>query len=108
MDAVIAKLQKKYEDFRTKTPLYSIDPLAAKIGLKEGLEDGDKYQVLEQAVDANGKTVYNKIGVLKVNGKQIWDNRYMATGDSVKATDKTLFSKVSGKDLYPGLLIKQK
>jgi hypothetical protein len=108
VDAVIAKLQKKYEDFRTKTPLFTVNPLTAKIGLKEGLENGDKYQVLEQAVDDKGKTVYNKIGVIKVDGKQLWDNRYLATGDSVKATDRTLFTKVSGKDLYPGLLIKQK
>lgn len=38
VDAVIAKLQRNHEVFRTKTPLYSTEPLAAKIGLKEGLE----------------------------------------------------------------------
>jgi hypothetical protein len=107
-DAVIAKLQKKYEVFRTKTPLYSVDPLAAKIGLKESLEDGDKFTVLEQAQTEEGKTIYNKIGVIKVDGKNIWDNRHMATADSVKSTDKTLFKKVNGKEFYPGLLIMQK
>lgn len=108
LDAVIAKLQRNHEEFRTKTPLFSTDPLSAKIGLKEGLEAGDKYMVLEQSVDEDGKTTYEKVGQIKVNGSQIWDNRYMATGDSTKTVDRTLFDKISGKDFYPGLLIKQK
>jgi hypothetical protein len=109
LDAVIAKLQRNHEEFRTKTPLFSTDPLAAKIGLKEGLESGDKYIVLEQRMDEEGRTTYEKIGMIKVDGSQIWDNRYMATGDSTGQTvDRTLFNKVSGKDFYPGLLIKQK
>ena len=45
LDAVIAKLQRKHEEFRTKSPLY-IDPLAAKIGLKEGLEANDTYEAV--------------------------------------------------------------
>lgn len=111
VDAVIAKLQKKHEQFRTKSPLFT-DPLSAKIGLKEGLEDGDKFDVLEQTVNKEGKTVYEKIGVIKA-GKDIWDNRYMA-GEEVqlkegeKPVDRTVFKKISGKEFYPGLLIKQK
>lgn len=37
INSVYNKLQKKFEPFRTKTPLFSIDPMGAKIGLKEGL-----------------------------------------------------------------------
>jgi hypothetical protein len=112
VDAVIAKLQKKHEEFRTKTPLFT-DPYSAKIGLKEGLEDGDKFDVLQQTVDKDGKTVYEKIGVVKAD-KPIWDNRYMAGEDAPpakegeKPQDRTIFKKVSGKDFYPGLLLKQK
>ena len=36
IDAVYAKLQKKYDVFKTKTPLYTGYPITAKIGLKEG------------------------------------------------------------------------
>lgn len=112
VDAVIAKLQKKHEQFRTKSPLYT-DPLAAKIGLKEGLEEGDKFDVLEQTVNKEGKTVYEKIGIIKA-GKEIWDNRYMAGEDApakdstAKPMDRTPFKKIAGKEFYPGLLIKQK
>jgi hypothetical protein len=111
VDAVISKLQKKHEEFRTKSPLMT-DPLSAFIGMKEGLEEGDKFDVLEQTVNKEGRTVYEKIGVIKAN-KPVWDNRYMA-GDEValkegeKPIDRSTFKKVSGKEFYPGLLIKQK
>jgi hypothetical protein len=109
LDAVIAKLQKNHEEFRTKTPLFTVDPLTAKIGLKEGVEKGDKYEVLEQRQDEDGRTYYEKVGTIKVDGSQIWDNRYMATGEASQGgTDRTLFQKISGRDFYPGLLIKQK
>src|SRR5690606_27112257 len=66
VDKAIAKLQRKYEEFRTKTPLTSVDPLTAKIGLKEGLEANDKYEVLEQVMDENGKISYKRKSVIRV------------------------------------------
>ncbi len=107
LDAVIAKLQKNHEEFRTSTPLYTTDPLSAKIGTKEGLEKGDKYAVLEQVIDEDGKTTYVEKGTIKVDGSQIWNNIYMAA-DSTQTIDRTLFKKVNGRDFYPGMLIKQK
>ncbi len=108
VDAVIAKLQRKYEVFRTKTPLLSGDPLSAKIGLKEGLEGGDKYEVLEQTIGKDGKTFYKRQGVIKVDKKQIWDNRFMA-GEEQESTEEvkeyTLFK--GGKNFYSGMLIRQ-
>ena len=108
IDAVIAKLQKKYEVFRTKTPLYSADPLSAKIGLKEGLEKGDKFEVLEQIMDKNGRTKYKSKGIIKVDKKQIWDNRFMAAEEQdiiEEQAEYTLFK--GGKNYYKGMLIRQ-
>ena len=110
IDAVIAKLQKQHDVFKTKTPLYSVDPLSAKIGLKEGLEKGDKYEVLEQYIDEEGRTRYDIKGVIRVD-KEIWDNRYMAAeereaeGKTDEGIDATLFK--GGGKFYPGLLIRQ-
>lgn len=79
IDNVYAKLQKKYDVFKTKTPLYSTDPLTAQIGKKEGLKGGEKFEVLEQTIDAKtGKTKYVRKGVITVDKKRVWDNRYMA------------------------------
>jgi len=110
-DQVIAKLQRKHEEFRTKSPLINTDPIAAEIGLKEGLEFGDKFQVLEQVVDENGRTSYNKVGMIKTAREfGIWDNRYMAGVeiDTTQTTRYTGFKKVSGGEFYPGMLIRQK
>lgn len=114
IDAVIAKLEKKYDVFKTKTPLYSMDPLSAKIGLKEGLEGGDKYEVLEQTLDEKtGLTKYVCMGKIKVDKDQILDNRYMAAelpkadNTAGKAMiDRTLFEGSSRK-FAPGMLIRQ-
>lgn len=113
IDKAIGKLERKFEAFRTKTPLVSTEPLAAKIGTKEGLEGGDKFEVLETKQDPNtGKITYKRVAVIKVDGKNIWDNSY--TPDEMKQLEKdgklpklqhTIF-KGSG-NFYPGQLIKQ-
>jgi len=111
IDNVIAKLQRKYEVFRTKTPLFSGDPLAAKIGLKEGLEKGDKFEVLEQLMDDEGRTRYKRRGVIRVEDGKIWDNRFMAaeeqkeSGEAVSPLEYTVFS--GGNNYYAGMLIRQ-
>ena len=105
-DAVIAKLQRTYEVFRTKTPLLNGDPLSAKIGLKEGVEKGDKFEVLEQVVNKEGKTEYKRVGVIKVDKKQIWDNRYMANEENPSEIQYTAFSGSKNK-YFSGMLIRQ-
>ncbi len=105
-DNVIAKLQRKYEVFRTKTPLLSGDPLSAKIGLKEGLEKGDKYEVLEQIINKEGVTKYKRIGVIKVDKDHIWDNSYMAEEENPSTIEYTKFSGSKNK-YYSGMLIRQ-
>jgi len=80
----------------------------AKIGLKEGLEKGDKFEVLEQIMDKNGRTRYKRKGVIKVDKKQIWDNRFMAAEEAENMQsllDYTLFK--GGKGYYKGMLIRQ-
>lgn len=116
INSVYNKLQRKFEAFRTKTPLVSTDPVAAKIGLKEGVEGGDKYEVLEQQYDADGRVTYKRKGVIKVDKKNIWDNRFNAGEDpvdengdpiTIDETIKYTQFKGSGKNFYPGMLIRQ-
>lgn len=110
IDAVIVKLQKNHDEFKTKTPLFTGEPITAKIGLKEGLSDKSKFDVLEQVIDENGKTKYEVVGSIKVDESQpIWDNRFGADEENPdNKTDRTFFKKVSGKEFYPGMLIIQK
>lgn len=104
----IAKLEKTYEQFRTKTPLYSVSPLSAKIGLKEGISKRDKFEVLEQVLDNEGRTRYKRRAVIQVDPKQIWDNTYGADEGpgSTEGIQATVF-KGNAKGLYEGMLIRQ-
>ena len=110
IDRVIVKLQKNHDQFKTKTPLYTVDPLTAKVGLKEGITNKSTFDVLEQVEDENGKTQYVKVGVVKVDSKYpIWDNTYGAQEENPNSTvDRTYFKKVSGKEFFPGMLLVQK
>jgi hypothetical protein len=118
IDNVYAKLQKKYDVFKTKTPLYTGVPITAKIGKKEGLEGGETFEVLEQNIDPKtGKSSYKKVGKIKVDKKLIWDNRFndgvapvtepaaVEGKEAQVEVDRTHFK--GGKKFYPGLLIKQ-
>lgn len=112
LDESIVKLQKNYEEFRIKEPIYEIDEngyVIAKIGMKEGVGPDSKYEVLERTEDSEGSIKYNRVGTLKPEPGMIWDNRYMAVEDGAENSDLngTYFRVTSGRDLYPGLLIRE-
>ena len=113
MDESIVKLQKNYEEFRIKEPIYEIDEengyVIAKIGLKEGVNENSKYEVLERIETEDGSTKYKKVGEIKPVKDKIWDNRYMAFEDGAPNSELngTTFKITNGKKLYPGLLIRE-
>ena len=113
VDNVFSKLQREYDIFMPKVPLFTGSPITAKIGMKEGLEGGEKFEVLEQTMDPkSGLTKYKRVGEIKVSKKQIWDNRFQmdqadAAGEkSDKVLDRTFFDGSDDK-FFAGMLIKQ-
>jgi len=113
IDAVYGKLQRKFEAFRTKTPIVSSDPIGAKIGLKEGVEKGDKYEVLERIEDENENFLkWKRKGTVTVDKKNIWDNVSKEgdldeDGKPIKK-QKITFTHFKGKGkYYPGMLLRQ-
>lgn len=110
VDNGIAKLQRKFEQFRIKTPIYSVNPITAKIGLKEDIKAGDRFEVLEQVMDENGKLSYRRKGIVTVDGRNIWDNtntiqELEEAGKNTNVNQYTIF-KGTG-DYAPGMLIRQ-
>lgn len=83
IDASFAKLQEKYEMFRTAFPVAKSEngQIMARVGMKEGIEKGDEYELLEQQEDKNGNIVWKKIASVKPVEGQIWDNRAGAAED---------------------------
>ncbi len=98
IDKSIVELQKAHEEFRVKTPIFSVGTtIKAKVGMKEGVTSGSRFEVLEQTIDKNGRTQYKRVGIIKPTGK-IWDNRYMAAEEKSATAHLayTEFKKVSG------------
>lgn len=129
IDATICKLQKKFEVFRTNSPITEVDEeaklLYAPIGMKEGVEPGDEYEVLEEIYDeATGATSYKSIATVKPVKGKIWDNRYGAAEEvqeeiesgaknaeknaSAVELGRTAFKCGKIKNVYPGMLLRLK
>lgn len=75
MDNAMAKLQKEYVVFRPVSPIASVNPITAQIGTKEGLEPGQKYEILTAKYDEFGIPKWVRKGKIKVDKKfPVWDN----------------------------------
>lgn len=109
LDDNVANLQKNYEVFKVKTPLLKTEPICAAIGRKEGILPKSKFEVLEVIEDKNGKVTYKRVGVIQPMPNLIWDNRYMAIEENAYGANfkYTTFKKISGRDFYPGMLIRE-
>lgn len=116
MDKNIVALAKQYEDFKVKTPVYSvltnergkIEGYAAKIGMKEGITESSKFQVVQRYYDPEtGKTTYKYVATVKPKKGQIWDNRYNAVLEQADGATLpyTTFTKTAGGEILPGMLL---
>ncbi len=109
IDENVVDLQRNYEEFRTKSPLLSVEPLTAYVGKKEGVNEKSRFEVLEVVEMENGSHKYNRVGVIEPIENLIWDNRYMAVEEGAPGATLgfTTFRKVSGKDFAKGMLIRE-
>ena len=109
IDENVVDLQRNYEEFRTKTPLISTEPLTAYVGMKEGVAEKSKFEVLEVIELEDGTRKYERVGVIEPMANLIWDNRYMAVEEGAPGATLgfTTFRKVSGKDFTKGMLIRE-
>ena len=109
LDENIADLQQEFEAFRTNSPLISVEPLKAHVGLKENVTAESRFEVLQAIEDETGKRTYKRVGVITPEKDQIWDNRYMALeeGAANASIGATTFKKVSGGPFYQGMLIRE-
>ena len=109
LDDNVANLQKNFDVFKVKVPLLTVEPYTAQIGKKEGITEKSRFEVLEVRVK-NGRTEYKRVAELRpTKSNQIWDNRFMAVEEKAEGATLgyTTFKKISGGDIYPGMLIRE-
>lgn len=110
IDNAMAKLQKNYVQFRPVSPISSNEPITARIGLKEGVEDKQTFDILEMSFNKLGMPEWKSIGKCSVDGKisPIWDNtqgaepQLDADGKPIPTKEFTTF-KGGGSKVQPGL-----
>lgn len=107
IDQNLAQLQHTHQDFRIKAPLVSTEPITAYVGVKEGITSKSRFEVLERVIDEQGKVEYQQVGIIAPIEGKIWDNRYLASEEESKGLTCTTFKKISGKDFFPGMLIRE-
>jgi len=106
LDNAMAKLQKEFVQFRPVSPILSNDPFSVQIGLKEGVEPKQKYEILELKTNELGIPYWKAVGKVKTSKKlSIWDNRQGAEkqldSDGNEVPPFTIFS--GGKKAVPGM-----
>lgn len=90
IDNGLARLQKKYPNFAVMAPVIDVEDkaISAFVGLKEGLNKGDKYEIYEKVYNEEKNTYrYKKIETVEVDKNRIWDNRYDLDGNYVGRSD---------------------
>lgn len=109
LDENVANLQKHFDVFKAKAPLLKVEPLQSEIGMKEGITEDSRYEVLEKNEMEDGHIEYKRIGVVRPVAGKIWDNRYMAKEENADGAELgcTTFEKVSGGTFYPGMLLRE-
>lgn len=103
-DESLFSLERSIDDFKVKTTIYSVSPIRAKIGLKEGLRCDNRYFVYEHVY--NEKTNSSnpvRRGVIRATSK-IADNRHVAHG----SMEASKFYQTAGRKLYEGYTLEQR
>ncbi|MFW5781611.1 MAG: hypothetical protein ACOCXD_03515 [Bacteroidota bacterium] len=100
----IFRIERELNEFRVITSLYSVKPLSAKIGKKEGLKVDDRYFVYEHIYKPRTNTIKEvRRGVIKADA-DIANNVTIATGES----ETSKFYQISGQKLKQGYVIQQR
>ncbi len=89
VDKAIVELQREYDEFKVNVPIYKIaedgKTVDVQIGLKEGINEKSRFEVLLPVEDENGKIQYEKVGMIQPIEDKIWDNRFGALEEAEDA-----------------------
>lgn len=102
-ESAVMSLENKIPAWQTAISVLSTHPIAAKIGTKEGLTNGSRYQAYSFKEDEEGNLKSVKQGMVRAT--VIADNTGVATGN----TKPSYFYQISGvANVQEGWILKQK
>lgn len=102
VDKAIVELQRAYDEFKVNVPIGAISAdgktVEVPIGLKEGVNEKSRYDVLMPSKDPDtGKVKYKKVAELKPVKGKIWDNRFGA----LEEAEMRAAAKAAGQEMKP-------
>ena len=111
LDEAFAELQDEYDIFKPRVPILTVNPITAQIGMKEGIEGGESFDVLEMIVNPKtGLTEYKRVGKVSADKKIIWNNIYRSKEEKVLGEDGNPITATQfkgGKSIQPGMLLRR-
>lgn len=103
MTNVMNHLTFQVSDFKVKAQIFKTNPIAVKIGRKEGLGFDQRYFVYENRMTRSGQEYSSLRGVIK--SMSVADNRAVTTGD----TKPSYFYQVAGGKIDDkGMFVEQR
>lgn len=103
MTNVLNHLTYQVSDFKVKAQVYKTNPIAVKIGRKEGLGFDQRYFVFENRQTRSGEMYSKRIGVIK--SMSVTDNRNVTTGE----TEPSYFYQIAGGKIdNMGMFVEQR
>ncbi|MBL7967669.1 MAG: hypothetical protein JNK09_11765 [Prolixibacteraceae bacterium] len=103
MTNILNHLTYQVSDFKVKAQVYKTNPIAVKIGKKEGLGYDQRYFVFENRQTKSGDQYSQRIGVIK--SMSVADNRTVTSGE----TEPSYFYQVAGGKIdNMGMFVEQR
>lgn len=101
-ESAFMKSEKAVDQWNVTTVIWNVKPISAKIGTKEGLKNGQRYQVHKIVEDMDGNVESKSVGYIRAT--EIVNNSNVASGRS----DTSCFYQISGGRMEQGMILKQK
>ena len=92
----LSKMEKKIDNWKVKSSVFTVKPILAKIGKKEGVRNGDRYRAYIFREDKDGKLFMVKRGYVRAT--TIVDNRDSISARKSKSSGGFLSDLFSKKD----------
>lgn len=94
--------EKAVDGWNVTSSIISTRPIKAKIGTKEGVTNGQRFQVHKIVEDRHGNLDSKSVGYVRAT--EVANNSNVATGD----TEPSCFYQISGFRIDEGMILKQK
>lgn len=103
MTNILNHLTYQVSDFKVKAQIYKTNPIAVKIGKKEGLGYDQRYFVFENRQTRSGEQYSSRRGVIK--SMSVADNRSVTSGE----TEPSYFYQIAGGKIdNMGMFVEQR